>query len=203
MTDPGPDFDPADLSSKREWEKIGDGSFGNVYRATLLGVPVAVKEIGSAKPDRVAGLKRDMHYLRRFPHPNVVQVFGAYEEDGKLFMVMELCAHSLRSRSVVNRVDIVSVLADVARALTKLHRAGHVHRDVKARNVLVGKGYDTAKLCDFGLARAMPDERRPEVNPEMTPRIGPPKYRAPEVVKRRDYDLSSDIYGFGVMCQQL
>ena len=51
--------------------------------------------------------------------------------------------------------------------------------------MLISKAYDTAKLCDFGLARAMPDPARKEVNPEMTPRIGPPKYRAPEVVKRR------------------
>ena len=42
----GPDFDPADMSSKREWEKIGDGSFGNVYKASMLGTNVAVKEIG-------------------------------------------------------------------------------------------------------------------------------------------------------------
>jgi|TARA_B110000977_G_scaffold201015_2_gene293671 predicted unusual protein kinase regulating ubiquinone biosynthesis (AarF/ABC1/UbiB family) len=42
----GPDFDPADLSSKREWVKIGSGSFGNVYKASLLGTTVAVKEIG-------------------------------------------------------------------------------------------------------------------------------------------------------------
>ena len=52
---------------------------------------------------------------------------------------------------------------------------------MKARNVLVTHGYEGAKLCDFGLARAMPDQARPAVNPEMTPRIGPPKYRAPEV----------------------
>ena len=48
MTEPwrDPCFDPSDLSSKREWEQIGDGSFGNVYKASLLGTSVAVKEIG-------------------------------------------------------------------------------------------------------------------------------------------------------------
>ena len=144
-----------------------------------------------------------MYYLRRFPHPNIVAVFGAYEEDGKLYMVMEYVSNSLRSRSVVNRVDVVRVLSDVARALVRLHAAGHVHRDVKARNVLITRGYETAKLCDFGLARTIPDATRDDVNPELTPRIGPPKYRAPEVVKRRDYGISSDMYGFGIMCQQL
>jgi serine/threonine-protein kinase 24/25/MST4 len=282
----GPDFDPADLSSKREWVKIGSGSFGNVYKATLLGTTVAVKEIGkcvppadarpfvilppsiipsspsrletrvgnlgcekaspekqtnatrrrtkrfpatirfdrpyepplltrsrvshalkqktSTRPERVAGLRRDMFYLRRFPHPNVVQVFGAFEEKGVLYMVMEYVAHSLRSKSVVRKVDLVRVLADVARALARLHAAGHVHRDVKARNVLVqrGPGY-CAKLCDFGLARALPSAARPDVRGDLTPRIGPPKYRAPEVRDGETYDQSSDVYGFGVMCQQL
>jgi serine/threonine protein kinase len=117
-----------------------------------------------------------MFYLRRFPHPNVVQVFGAFEEKGVLYMVMEHLAHSLRSKSVVRKVDLVRVLADVARALTRLHAAGHVHRDVKARNVLVarGPGYG-AKLCDFGLARALPSAARPEVGGAQTPRIGPPQ----------------------------
>ena len=51
---------------------------------------------------------------------------------GKLYMVMEFMSHSLRSKAVVNKVDIVRVLADVARALVRLHAAGHIHRDVKA-----------------------------------------------------------------------
>ena len=68
-----------------------------------------------------------------------MQVYGAYQEDGKLFMVMEYMSNSLRNKRVVNRVDIVRVLADVARALVRLHAAGHVHRDVKARNVLINK----------------------------------------------------------------
>jgi serine/threonine protein kinase len=164
----------------------------------------ALKQKTSTRPERVAGLRRDMFYLRRFPHPNVVQVFGAFEEKGVLYMVMEYVAHSLRSKSVVRKVDLVRVLADVARALARLHAAGHVHRDVKARNVLVqrGPGY-CAKLCDFGLARALPSAARPDVRGDLTPRIGPPKYRAPEVRDGETYDQSSDVYGFGVMCQQL
>ncbi len=186
----------------------------------------------SSKPDRIAGLKRDLFYLRRFAHPNIVTVYGAYEESGTLYMVMEYLPHSLRSRAVVAKVDLLRVLSDVARALVRLHASGHVHRDVKARNVLIERGHKAAKLCDFGLARALPPAQtrtapigggpRDVFSPaddalatdddalaastrrfDLTPRIGPPKYRAPEVQRRERYGLSSDMYGFGVMCQQL
>lgn len=59
-------------------------------------------------------------------------------------------------------------------------------------------------MTDFGLARALPGgTTREDVNPRLTPKIGPPKYRAPEVERGKPYDTSSDIYGYGVMCFQL
>jgi len=136
-TDPERWFDPDELTPRESWEKIGDGSFGKVYRAHLLGAPVAVKVIQNLKPDRVAGLKRDMFYLSRLTHPNVVPVYGAFVEEGMLHMVMEFVPNSLRNKRVVNQVNVVKVLADVARALVRIHAQGHIHRDVKARNVLI------------------------------------------------------------------
>jgi len=130
-------FDPDELTPRESWDKIGDGSFGKVYRAHLLGAPVAVKVIQNLKPDRVAGLKRDMFYLSRLTHPNVVPVYGAFVEEGMLHMVMEFVPNSLRNKRVVNQVNVVKVLADVARALVRIHAQGHIHRDVKARNVLI------------------------------------------------------------------
>ena len=114
-------------------------------------------------------------------------------------------AHSLRRSRVVNKVDLVAVLADVARALVRLHSAGHIHRDVKARNVLVSADFRTAKLADFGLARPLarePSEAEKE-NGGMTPRIGPRKYRAPEVEAGLRYGAPCDMYSFGVMIREL
>ncbi|CAL6358618.1 unnamed protein product [Bathycoccus prasinos] len=208
--DAGPWFDPDELTPRSLWEKIGDGSFGKVYRAHLLGTAVAVKVIQNLKPDRVAGLKRDIFYLSRMTHPNVVPVYGAFIEEGMLHMVMEFVPNSLRNKRVVNQVNVVRVLQDVARALVRMHAQGHIHRDVKARNVLISADFETAKLTDFGLARILPqyaNDRR-DVNPKTTPKIGPPKYRAPEVEKHdsekdHTYAFSSDVYGYGVMCFQL
>jgi serine/threonine protein kinase len=116
-------------------------------------------------------------------------------------------AHSLRPRSTVNRVDLVGALADVARALVRLHGAGHIHRDVKARNVLISADFRTAKLADFGLARPLlrPGREAEAREPAggMTPRIGPRKYRAPEVEQGAPYGPPADMYSFGVMVREL
>ena len=145
-------FDPDELTPRESWEKIGDGSFGKVYRAHLLGAPVAVKVIQNLKPDRVAGLKRDMFYLSRLTHPNVVPVYGAFVEEGMLHMVMEFVPNSLRNKRVVNQVNVVKVLADVARALVRIHAQGHIHRDVKARNVLISAVRGRERRFFFSIA---------------------------------------------------
>jgi serine/threonine-protein kinase 24/25/MST4 len=132
-----PGFDPDELSARGTWTQVGDGSFGKVFRGELLGEPVAIKVTANARPDRIAGLKRDLWYLSSFSHPNITRVYGGFIEDGDAHMVMEFIPHSLRSKRVVNETNRVKVLADVARALVRVHAMGHVHRDVKARNVLV------------------------------------------------------------------
>jgi hypothetical protein len=58
-------FPLSELSPRSEWQKVGEGSFGNVYRAALLGTPVAVKEAANLKESRLDGIRRDVLYLRR------------------------------------------------------------------------------------------------------------------------------------------
>lgn len=68
----GPDFDPSELSSKREWTKIGNGSFGNVYKACLLGMSVAVKEIGKCvRPTSFAPATTPVAAFPNPTHPRI------------------------------------------------------------------------------------------------------------------------------------
>ena len=57
-------FPLAELNPRGEWTKVGEGSFGNVFKASLLGSPVAVKEAASTKESRLDGIRRDVSYLR-------------------------------------------------------------------------------------------------------------------------------------------
>jgi hypothetical protein len=62
-------FRLCELSPRATWHKVGEGSFGHVYRADLLGTPVAVKEASNAKESRLDGIRRDILYLRRAAPP--------------------------------------------------------------------------------------------------------------------------------------
>ncbi|OQR84687.1 ATP-binding Cassette (ABC) Superfamily [Achlya hypogyna] len=92
----------------------------------------------------------------------------------------------------------LAIVTDVADALAYLHSFATpvIHRDIKARNVLLGPQYE-AKLTDFGTSRLRMDELT------MTAEIGTTAWIAPEVLKGVRYTEKADIYSFGVMMSEL
>jgi eukaryotic-like serine/threonine-protein kinase len=143
----------------RVLERIGAGGMGTVYRAfdERLQRQVAVKEVASAQPERVA---REAQAAARLNHPGIVTLYELGEREGHALLVSELVpgetlarlhgAGGLRDR------DVAELAADLSDALAHAHARGVIHRDVKPQNVIVcddqGVGR-RAKLMDFGIAR--------------------------------------------------
>ena len=142
----------------------GRGGMGVVYRAEdlALGREVALKVIAP----QLAG---DSRFRQRFvresriaaglEHPNVVLVYGAGEESGRLFIAMRYVdgtdLQQLLQRGALDPHRAVALVGQVAEALDAAHARGLVHRDVKPANVLVTSmgGTEQAYLTDFGLTR--------------------------------------------------
>ena len=125
-------FDPCELSHKDDWRQISEGGYSEVYKAWLLGAPVAVKQASTRKKTSGEALLREIRYLKLAgPHPNIIQPYGAFSERGRLNLVMEYARHSLRSDRVARSAEPLVVLAGVARALVRLHGLGIIHRDLK------------------------------------------------------------------------
>ena len=134
---PGGDesFDVRELSPSADWRQLSDGGYSEVYKAQLLGLTVAVKQATSRKKTSGEALLREIRYLRLAgAHPNIVTPFGAFEENGRLHLVLEYARHCLRNDRVARQVDPILVLAGVSRALVRLHGLGIVHRDLKVRD---------------------------------------------------------------------
>ena len=193
------DSDPAAPSwgAFRLLERIGHGTFGDVFRArdTALDRDVALKLLDHA-PDVSA---EEARLLARVRHPNVVTVYGAAAAEGRYGIWMEFVrgrtlAELVREHGPLPWKDVARIGIDVCAALGAVHAAGLLHGDVKAQNVMREDG-SRIVLMDFGTGRFAADPS--------TRLAGTPLYLAPEVLAGRAPDVRSDIYSAGVLLYYL
>jgi serine/threonine-protein kinase len=191
---------------------LGAGGMGVVYRAVDLehGHDVALKVLHPrhrSNPIATQRFAAEADAGTCVRHPNVVAVLdhGA-SADGAPFLVMELLRGKLLDKLVAQGGElplrrVAAIVGQLLAGLQALHRAGFVHGDVKAGNILVepaGAG-DAVKLIDLGLARAW------DSVDAATARIasGTPEYMAPEVIRGEGARSQSDLYAAGVVLYQL
>ena len=178
--------------------KIGTGAHADVYfaRDPRLNRPVALKLLRYQQDaSDASALIDEASLLARVRHANVVTVYGADRIDGRTGIWMEYVdgrtlEQELRSSGPFSAAEIRRVGVAVAEALTAVHAAGLVHRDVKAQNVLRGPG-GRVLLSDFGTGR--------DAGTGASELAGTPLYLAPEVLTGVPADARSDLYSLGVL----
>lgn len=191
---------------------LAEGAMGRVYEGVQLPVkrPVAIKvireELGR---DPVAAQRflREVQALSRITHPNVVEVYDYGEQNGCLYLVMELlCGNSLDvvlahdgPFSVRRTCEIGIQLCD---ALVAAHAQGVVHRDLKPANIITLASLgDWIKVLDFGLAKPVTDAG--EELTTMGVVIGTPLYMPPEAIRCDPVEPRSDLYSVGCILYEL
>jgi CHASE2 domain-containing sensor protein len=185
---------------------IGEGGMGVVYRATQLSLPreVALKLIRpkqALRPEFRARFKREAAAAALVGHPNIVPVYDAGEDDGILYISMQLVdgidlAQILRRTGHLDGALLVRVIRQIAAALDAAHARGLIHRDVKPANILLTADLDHAYLTDFGVAKQIGDDdglTRPGAW------VGTIDYLAPELIEGREAGPRSDIYALAAV----
>ena len=178
--------------------KIGSGAHADVYlaRDPRLDRPVALKLLRYRQDAGDASMVIDeARLLARVRHPNVVTVYGAERLEGRTGIWMEYVdgrtlEEELRASGPLSAEDVRRVGISVAEALSAVHAAGLVHRDVKAQNVLRDVG-GRVLLSDFGTGR--------DAALEASELAGTPLYLAPEVLVGQPATARSDLYSLGVL----
>jgi streptogramin lyase/predicted Ser/Thr protein kinase len=182
----------------------GRGGMGVVYEAEQLDLqrPVALKLIATH-------LARDEAFRERFvresraaaaiDHPNVIPVYSAGEDDGRLYLAMRF-VDGEDLRSLVQRVGpleparAAAIIAQIGNALDAAHARGLVHRDIKPANVLLDR--DHAYLTDFGLTKRLTGETTMTGSGRWVGTLG---YIAPEQIRGEGVDARADVYALGCL----
>ncbi|XP_031493013.1 probable serine/threonine-protein kinase SIS8 isoform X1 [Nymphaea colorata] len=188
-------------------ERIGLGSYGEVYRGDWHGTEVAVKRFLNQDLSGVAleEFKTEVRIMKRLRHPNVVLFMGAVTRVPNLSIVTEyLPRGSLyrllhRSNCQIDERRRLRMALDVARGMNYLHKCSPVivHRDLKSPNLLVDKNW-VVKVCDFGLSRI---KNSTFLSSRST--SGTAEWMAPEVLRNEPSDERCDIYSFGVILWEI
>lgn len=183
------------------------GAYGEVWYAQLGGADVAVKRLLPSKNNHqdVQAFITEIQLTATLDHPNIIQFVGvAWDTIDDLCLVMEFLPFGdvqsyvcQKERQLSWDQDKMPMAMGLASALDYLHTLSPIviHRDVKAKNVLLTEQMDV-KLIDFGVSRDKEEET-------MTAGVGTPYWTAPEVLDGRRYSEKSDIYSYGVFLSEL
>ena len=187
---------------------VGCGGMGAVYRARdeKGGRDVALKVLPFDLLDDVREaerFRREAEEAARFDHPNIVTVYAARQEEGCLYMAMELVEGEsvrqlLRRETRLSLEQGLAIAAQVLSALQAAHDRGVVHRDIKAENVLL-QADGTAQVLDFGVAKLDSGTVLTRTN-EI---LGTVEYMAPEQILGDEVSPATDLYAVGVLLYEM
>ncbi len=187
--------------------ELGRGSMGVVYKAhdPILNRFVAIKTISpslGADSETRKRFLREAQSAARLNHPNIVTVYDLGEEQGRVYMAMELLeGQDLRqligSPAAAHLDDKLRIMEQVCDGLAFAHAKSVIHRDLKPANIHVQPN-GSVKIMDFGLARLGPSEMTATGTS-----IGTPNYMSPEQVKGAKADARSDVFSMGTVFYEL
>jgi len=197
------------LERYKRLEKLGEGTYGLVYKARDLvdNQIVAIKKIKLDNNEEgiPATTMREISLLSHLKHPNIVEMSGCLCVDGELYLVFEYMTCDLKGfldNLEPNRFIDKRLLKKFTYYLTEGIRHCHarriLHRDLKPQNILISDDHQV-KIADFGLGR---EHGLPIV--ELTHEVVTLWYRPPEILLgKKRYSGSCDVWGIGCILSEM
>ena len=202
-------------------QKIGQGSFGKVYRVHDENNPkniYALKEIYIEDDGNKAylenALKREIYIMKKFENKNSVKLIEEFKCDDFNYLVLELCDGTLRealvnyirrNKNSYNELQVYMIMSQLNVCFKKMKEGEQkvIHRDLKLDNMLIK--YDknvpiigfTVKLSDFGLSKTI---KKDEIT---ATKVGSPITKAPEIFFEEAYNDKVDLWSIGIIMHQL
>ncbi|KAF8005816.1 hypothetical protein BT93_K0177 [Corymbia citriodora subsp. variegata] len=192
------EFVPRCADTFQKLDKIGEGTYSNVYKARDLvtGKTVALKKVrfDNLEAESIKFMAREILVLTRLNHPNVIKLEGLVTSrmSSGLYLAFEYMEHDLsgiaaRQYGKFTEPQVKCYMRQLLSGLEHCHNRDVLHRDIKCSNLLIDNE-GNLKIADFGLATFYDPERKQA----MTNRVVTLWYRAPELL------LGASSYGVGI-----
>lgn len=189
-------------------EKIGEGGMAVVYKSRdrLLNRLVAIKILRpeyTKDSQFVDSFRQESQAAAGLQHPNIISVYDVGREGNIHFIVMELVDGKALSTIIKEQAPMdyrraIEITKQVASALSTAHKHNIIHRDIKPHNIMITQD-GTAKLGDFGIAKAVSDSTLSETSKI----IGSVHYFSPEQARGAYVDERSDLYSLGIVLYEM
>lgn len=182
---------------------LGSGTYGEVrlcFRRDTgdkRAVKIFKKQLYRSEVKK-SNLITEISILKALDHPNIIKIYEFFEDERRLYIVMEYCSGGelfgeILKRKIFNEIHAAQIMHQIFSTLAYMHGKQIIHRDLKPENILLEDNHDVLniKIIDFGTAIVTNGNK-------VTGMIGTPYYIAPEVIAG-EYDFKADIWSSGVI----
>jgi serine/threonine protein kinase len=198
------------LGQYRLEKKLGAGAMGVVYKGhhAMLRRPTAIKMLNVDKVNEssIQRFEREVQITCKLNNPSTVAIYDyGRTPEGVFYYAMEFL-DGIDLQTLVDKYGpqpegrVIHILNQICSSLYEAHSLGLVHRDIKPANIMLnrrGGEADVVKVLDFGLVKAIDDEKQARQSGGMA---GTPLYMSPEAIQTPELvDARSDLYAVGAV----
>ena len=200
-------------------KKIGEGSYGVVYKAIDTknnNNLVAIKQVSKMRINSniylIEALQKELSIMRLISDKYSVELIEDFETDEHYNFVMELCDsdldvqlknHFKNYKTGFNELQVYYIMTQFNKIFLKLQNEHVIHRDLKLKNIMIKFNKTIPfigfiiKLSDFGFSKVMNEDDITGTN------LGSPATKAPEIMAGKEYNAKADLWSVGVIMYQL